>query len=230
MTGNKAAMKAKSITIKVLVMILTLYVFSNLVGCVSTQPSNNGNTHFTDNPLSSALILSELAQVTELPEIESIISGEFIVGKNVYFGGYNWIVLDLQKDKALIISEKVLEHRAYHEMWEYVRWEGCTLRGYLNDEFLSSTFSVAEQSRILEAIVINNDNPWYGTDGGNNTIDKVFILSLEEIVEYFGDSGQLENQPLNDGKYSWVTGTHLSFIHDQYDMKRMVYDLKGVTT
>jgi len=45
----------------------------------------------------------------------------------------------------------------------------------------------------LETEVVIGDNPWNFTNGGKSTIDKVFLLSIEEMVKYFGDSGQLKN-------------------------------------
>jgi len=69
-------------------------------------------------------------------------------------------------------------------------WSECSLRGWLNGEFYSG-FSAEEKSRILSTNVVNNVNPWYGTDGGQDTVDHVFLLSIEEVVEYFGDSGAL---------------------------------------
>jgi hypothetical protein len=34
----------------------------------------------------------------------------------------------------------------------------------------------------------NPDNPWFGTPGGPATTDRVFLLSLDEVCAYFGDS------------------------------------------
>ena len=33
----------------------------------------------------------------------------------------------------------------------------------------------------------NPDNPEYGTDGGNDTTDKVFLLSIDEATRYFAN-------------------------------------------
>lgn len=35
---------------------------------------------------------------------------------------------------------------------------------------------------IKESLIINEDNQYYGTDGGNNTTDKLFILSVTEVM------------------------------------------------
>ena len=115
--------------------------------------------------------------------------GRWKTGDIIQFGSYNWRVLDVQNNKALILTEKIIEERAYNNEYKDVTWETCTLRKYLNNEFLSK-FTGEDQRRIEETRIINRDNLKYGTKGGENTIDKVFILSLEEADKYFGDSGE----------------------------------------
>ena len=141
---------------------------------------------------------------------------EVKIGDIISFGENQWRVLDVQNGKALILSEKVIEKRMYHEKNEDITWERCTLRKYLNEEYLNS-FSAEERSRIAETTIVNNDNPWFSTIGGNATKDKVFLLSLEEVIKYFGDSGQLNNKNPNS-KY---------FINDQYNYVRIAKDAKG---
>jgi len=124
------------------------------------------------------------------------------IGGTIKFGKYRWLVLDIKDDQMLIISEKMVALGAYHQS-DYVDgaytnddpilWSECNLRKYLNTDFYD-TFSDNEKARIVETTIITPNNPWYGTDGGSETIDKVFLLSLEEVVHYFGDSGDLQNR------------------------------------
>ena len=109
--------------------------------------------------------------------------------RNVRFGKYNWRVLDIQNEKALLLTEDIIGFRLYGGS----TWEGCALREYLNGAFLQ-TLSSSEQSRIVSVANTNPDNPWYGTSGGRNTTDKIFLLSIDEVVKYFGDSGQLRKK------------------------------------
>ena len=131
--------------------------------------------------------------------------------RNVRFGKYNWRVLDVQNGKALLLTEDVIEQCCYHSSLERITWEGCELRGYLNGEFLQ-TFSSSEQNRIASVTNTNPDNPWYGTPGGGDTTDKVFLLSLDEVVKYFGDSGDLRARKDNGLR---------DHINDQYNEARM---------
>ncbi len=110
----------------------------------------------------------------------------------VSFGGYNWQVLERCGDHLLLLSEHVIELGKYHEVYEKITWENSTIRKYLNDSFYHS-FTSSEKSQILETQVMNNDNPWFVTDSGHTTTDKIFLLSIGEAVKYLGDSGELKN-------------------------------------
>lgn len=99
------------------------------------------------------------------------------------FGGMNWLVIAEKEEKKLCLSLSLIDIRRYHEYCEEITWEGCTLRKWLNSEFIS-TFSEREQDMILISKLKNNDNRIYGAKGGNDTEDKVFLLSLDEIKAY----------------------------------------------
>jgi hypothetical protein len=109
------------------------------------------------------------------------------VGDIIQFGGYDWRVLEVRDGKALLLSDRVFEPRHYHTESTDLTWETCSLRAYLNGEFYNS-FSVNDRARIADTTVINNDHPWYGTPGGNNTTDKIFLLSTDEVRTYLTDN------------------------------------------
>ena len=134
------------------------------------------------------------------------------------FGGHEWQTLETQDSRVLILSQCVLEKMPYHDSGG-TTWENCDLRRYLNNEFYNS-FAEKDRERILDTRNSNSSNPWYGTNSGNETIDKIFLLSLEEVVKYFGDSGQLNNR-LPNGK---------SYIEDQYNSAREASDRKGISS
>ena len=96
-----------------------------------------------------------------------------------------WIVLAKRETALLLLSRRALSSRPYHiSEDETVTWETCTLRQWLNDEFYKAAFSEQEQAQIKTTAVVNEDNPEYGTPGGRNTEDKVFLLSLAENQQY----------------------------------------------
>lgn len=130
-------------------------------------------------------------------------------------------MLDVQDGRLLILTERIIEDRPYHNEFANVTWESCDLRAYLNNEFYNS-FSESDKLQIAETHVINNNNPWYGTSGGKDTQDYIFLLSLEELVEYFGDSGELTNRP-KDSDRDWTGDGYADYIHDQYNEARIAY-------
>jgi len=117
---------------------------------------------------------------------------------------------------ALILNENIIEFRAYHAGGQGTTWEYSSLRRYLNVEFFDG-FTQAERARIVETRNANADNQWHGTAGGRETADRIFLLSLEEVVQYFGDSGQLSRRPSDY--------THI--IDDSFNSMRIAGDLTG---
>ena|GEM_PF-2945835 len=110
----------------------------------------------------------------------------FQAGNIVQFGNYQWIVLDVLDDKALILSKDVPEDSAYHAENTDVMWATCSLRDYLNGEFYSR-FSEQERNLISTTVVEAARNPSYSQVAiGNPTEDKVFLLSTKECKEYQG--------------------------------------------
>lgn len=106
----------------------------------------------------------------------------------ITFGPYAWQVLAIEDGrKALMITQDILELRWYHSKFDDITWANCALRHYLN-ETIYTTFSQAEKASILEIRNRNGNNPWFNTPGGQDTTDHLFLLSLEEVCQYFGDS------------------------------------------
>ena len=103
-----------------------------------------------------------------------------------------WIVLDVQDGKALLLSRYGLYAAGYHNTWDDCTWETCSLRAWLNSTFLDLAFSAKEQSAILVSTVDNSASQGYDwtqvggekSVGGNNTQDKVFLLSYAEADRY----------------------------------------------
>ncbi len=123
------------------------------------------------------------------------------IDSSLSFGGYHWRVLDIQDNAALIITEEIIEQRAYHDAYKEITWADCALRKYLNGEFYDK-FTTTEKSRIIPVLNKNPDNQWYGSIGGVDTQDNVFLLSIEEVVcQYFGDSSAKLYNPGKNQRY-----------------------------
>ena len=131
----------------------------------------------------------------------------YAVGDIISFGHYEqdnnlnngqetieWIVLDCDavENKVLLLSRYGLDTKPYHENYEDVTWEKCSLRSWLNGDFLNTAFTADEQRGILKTNMNNSKSQGYSgwnTDGGNDTVDQIFLLSyLEAFDEYFKDN------------------------------------------
>lgn len=121
-----------------------------------------------------------------------------IEGDMIKFGSYGWRILSVENDKMLIMTEDIIEQRAYHDAYEATTWANCELRHYLNNGFYNR-FTLEEQSRIVPVTNENKANPWYDSTSGEDTLDKIFLLDVEEVVcKYFGDSSaNLHNRGKN---------------------------------
>lgn len=93
-----------------------------------------------------------------------------------------WEILDENENGKLLISRYVLDSIPYNTDHKEVTWETCTLRSWLNDGFYNSAFNYDEQSLIT---TVNNENADLVAEGGNDTADKVFCLSLDEAAKYY---------------------------------------------
>ena len=140
----------------------------------------------------------------------------------VHFGVYDWLVLDVQPGKALLMTKHCVEQRQYHSIYTDITWANCTLRQYLGSEFLGK-FEASDQCRILTTRNVNSDNPWWNTHGGVATDDKIFLLSLDEVVAYFGGNTakvQLKNRPGIHTKRISDPINVLLFCSKQYRLKK----------
>lgn len=105
-------------------------------------------------------------------------------GSKVYYGNRLWRVLD---NSGFLFGDELMGESRYHDAFEDITWENCTLRSYLNGlgniggagTLLGDNFTEIEQSGILISTVVNSD-------GGNDTLDKLYLLSAAEAqnIEY----------------------------------------------
>ena len=94
-----------------------------------------------------------------------------------------WRVLRYENSEAFLLSEAILDSQPYHSENEEIDWEKSSIRAWLNNEFINKAFSNEENKAINTVELINKDNSKYGTQGGKNTSDKLFLLSLSEVDE-----------------------------------------------
>lgn len=119
------------------------------------------------------------------------------VGDIVEFGSYpqskasdgtyqtepiEWRILSISGNTALLLSDKILDYSTYHSSWINITWEESKIRTWLNNTFYNKAFDEDEKQYILLSDIENEDNPTYNIDAGNDTTDKIFLLSLQESI------------------------------------------------
>ncbi len=129
-------------------------------------------------------------------------------GDEIYFGTKNgriwWKILSVRDRMILIISKNNITmnniaSKPYHRPNEKITWAECTLRKWLNSDFINGYFTPAEQSRILPCQLNNDNNPKYKTPGGVPTTDKAFLLSINEANTLFANY-----QARANGSFWWL--------------------------
>lgn len=122
----------------------------------------------------------------------------FDIGSNIKFDKYDWKVIDTNADSILLLMQYALPAHTGIPYCENSRgsdtnWADCTIRNWLNNDFLN-TFNIREQNSIQETSTTDlYGNPLFGVTTEKETRDKIFILSLSEVVQYLGYSGQLRS-------------------------------------
>lgn len=160
------------------VLLIGLLVFT-MIRCSKKSTDNNESTPAQEPDMTPG----------------SLINGELKTGNVVRFGSYEqdndeangketveWIVIAESDGKALLLSRYALDCHPYNDGFSQTDWGSCTLRAWLNSDFYDAAFCDAEKRQILSETLVNADNPEYGTKGGPDTADRVFILSLEDAV------------------------------------------------
>ena len=126
---------------------------------------------------------------------------EYKIGEAIKFGNYpqdkdgtekpiKWIVMKNEGNQVLLLSKYVLDTKPYNKELEKVTWETSDIRQWLNNEFYTTAFNKAEKVKIQTSLIKNEDNSEHGTSGGNDTEDKVFLLSEKEAETLFSNDDE----------------------------------------
>ena len=99
-----------------------------------------------------------------------------------------WIILETGEKSVKLLSRYGLTAKAFDDNggWD-VTWENCTLRTWLNSDFLNAAFTNEEQQRL---IFVTTETEYDQSGGTNDTRDKVFVLNAEEAEKYFATDAE----------------------------------------
>ena len=119
------------------------------------------------------------------------------VGDTIVFGSYEqdnqldngkepleWIVMEVQDGKAMLLSKYCIDTVIFYPKRVAMYWGKSDLRAWMNGDFLTETFTTEEQAAILTTTVTNS-NPHGMKGAGDDTKDRVYLLSKAEVLEFF---------------------------------------------
>lgn len=149
---------------------------------------------------SSTATINANAETFALPAVGDVfIFGQYEQDNNAENGlePIEWLVLAQKDDSILLLSKYTLDFQNYHDTGGDIVWQDATVRTWLNEKFLQQAFSPAEQEAILIQEVSNAANQGHAeweTLAGEDTKDKVFLLSIAEANQYFADNNARKNR------------------------------------
>ena len=97
----------------------------------------------------------------------------------------NWIVLNNRDDLVTLITEESIAAMRYNFNASPTNWADCSLRTWLNGTFYTAAFELSEADFICKNYITTPTNPDFPSPSGDATVDKVYLLSLNETLNYF---------------------------------------------
>ena len=149
----------------------------------------------------ASLLFSSQEETSYSLKVGSMVDfGKFYINSDAYREPIKWLVIKVEGSKALLLSEKALVPGQYDKGDKKPNWKDCTARTWLNHDFLSVAFSSKEQECIIPTTLCNkategNPSMAYPDDNGEDTIDRIFLLSHREAFFYCQPSTILQAKP-----------------------------------
>ena len=117
----------------------------------------------------------------------------------------SWRVLDTTDEAVLVISEYGLDAKPYQDTSvTFPNWKDCSLRKWMNGQFMTLAFNEEERERI-RLTDIDNSLPQHQVvhpmTGLKPTKDHVFLLSVKEAEVYFPTVESARAMPTEFVKY-----------------------------
>ena len=128
-----------------LIVTVALVLVVAIVGGIWWTVGNASD--YSSEKIGDQIEASDLAGYNKIKsgDYYTLIFGNYPQGAHGEIQPIGWRVLAVKNGKALVISEKLLDYVRYNEIGASVTWENCTLRQWMNNDFLNKSFSSTEQ-------------------------------------------------------------------------------------
>lgn len=159
-------------------------LYKDIFGTVPANVPDFRSSQNSNAVVSSTAIRKVLDSITSKKVNETFFLGRYVQSSNGSEKPIEWIVVKKDNKKIMAISRYALLAKPYNNEWTNTSWQESSIRQYLNKVFINEAFSDAEVRVLCDSIVVADKNSRYeSVKQGNNTIDKIFLLSTKEIEE-----------------------------------------------
>ena len=148
----------------------------------------NNSTAYLINDIDKMRMVSDYDNSLIFTAFDEVLFGSYEQDGNIQNGKepIEWLLLYRDDNKALLISKHILDYLEYSvSLDRHITWKESSLRAYANNNFYNSAFGDKDKLVILSNKYMNYDNPVYSSSEEAETIDKVSVLSFDEVMKYF---------------------------------------------
>ena len=133
-------------------------------------------------------------------------------GNTVEYGRLNgapirWRILEEDGRSRLLFAEAPVAFLPYNRERDHANWSECSLRRWLNKEFMEQCFTLPERMDILLTPVRNDSEERWKVENGPNTRDKAFVFNWPELEHYFPTQAERAC-----GQWYWLRGLGWSML------------------
>jgi len=193
---------------KLIVLVLIFCIFA--IGCEAKLKESKSPTGSTETPITAeSPVTANAPTLTNAPTTEEDNTsfnistiGNAKAGDIVTFGHYEqdndttngaelieWIILKVEENRTLVVSKYALDNvQILREQQGFTDiWVDSNARMWLNDDFFNSAFTEHEKERIITSLITSEVDALY-ENFFNDSLDKIFLLSKDEAVEYLAST------------------------------------------
>ncbi len=201
--------------VRILSLLIAAALVFSLCGCFGSpkkndETKNESRTAADAEPTSKETADPEPSgQETEDAPYTVVSLADATAGDVVVFGTYEqdgnaangkepleWLVLAKEGGSLFMVTLYGIERMQFHSALSKVTWETSAVRAWLNGAFLDDAFSPEEKAEIKTSAVVAEQHPDYPkSPAGNDTEDKVFLLSLQEVTQYLPEKQDRKCSP-----------------------------------
>lgn len=162
---------------KILILILLGVILLNSVELFASNNVKNNNDLILKNV--------KVGDIVEFGRFYDYVDDETIERVPI-----KWKVIDEVGDHSLLITQYIIKTMPYNYSWSPTNWEKSNVRSWLNYDFYDIAFNDVEKEQISKVIIENIGNYYYKVEDVFRTRDRVFLLSIEEVKQYFNSESE----------------------------------------